>query len=69
MPLEQAVRLITSNVADNLKLPGKGHLAPEMDADIVIMDDDYQIVDVYANGQLMVKDAQPVVFGTFEKKQ
>lgn len=68
LPLEQAVRLITSNVADNLKLPGKGHLAPEMDADIVIMDDDYQIVDVYAKGQLMVKDAKPVVFGTFEKK-
>lgn len=67
LPLEQAVRLITSNVADNLKLPGKGHIAVDMDADLVIMDDELNVKSVYAKGKCMVKDGVAVVKGTFEK--
>lgn len=65
--LPDALKLITSNPADRLGLSGgKGRLGEGADADIVILDEDFRIDKVFANGRLMVDDGQAVVRGTFE---
>ncbi|MEG1726791.1 MAG: beta-aspartyl-peptidase [Acidaminococcaceae bacterium] len=67
LPLEEALKLITVNVATSLKLPHKGQLAEDFDADVVILDADYQVQAVFAKGRQMVKDGVALVKGTFEK--
>lgn len=66
--LENAIKIITSNIAKALKLyPNKGRLQALADADIVIIDEDINIKHVWAKGQRMVENGKPVVFGTFEQ--
>jgi beta-aspartyl-dipeptidase (metallo-type) len=67
MPLEQALRVATANVADILKLPRKGRIAVGYDADLVVLDGDDQIRHLVANGTLMVHDGDMLVKGTFER--
>ena len=51
-PVEQAISLITSNVAKALKLyPRKGALMPGSDADLVLLNEDYTIHQVFALGK------------------
>ena len=69
IPLEIAIKSVTSNPARILKLPGKGKLEKGFDADLCMLDDktlDIQVV--IAKGLIMVADKKPVVFGTFETK-
>lgn len=54
IPLEQALQVLTSNPADILKLPGKGRIEPGYDADLVLLDPDFNIIQVMAMGQLMM---------------
>lgn len=66
--IEDALRVITSNPADILKLKGKGYLQEDNDADIVILDkDSLDIETVIAMGKTMIKDKKVIVKGTFEK--
>ena len=70
IPLEIAVKGITSNVASVLKLGAKGQLKAGFDADICFLTDDtLELKTVMAKGQFVVKDGEQQVFGTFEKKQ
>lgn len=55
IPLEQALRVLTSNPAEILKLQGKGKLEPGCDADLVLLDTDFNIHQVMAMGQMMMK--------------
>jgi beta-aspartyl-dipeptidase (metallo-type) len=65
--LETALKVITSNVADNLKLYSKGRIAVGRDADVVMVDKNtLNIMDVFAKGKEMVLDGQLLVKGTFE---
>lgn len=65
--LEDAIKVITSNVAKALKLyPTKGCLHVLADADIVALDKDLKVQHVWAKGQHMVEKGQPIVLGTFE---
>lgn len=67
IPIETAIKVITSNVASMLKLPAKGYIRPGFDADMVLVDNKtYEIKDVYAKGKLLVKDGAAIVKGTFE---
>lgn len=67
IPLDQAIRVITKNPADILKLPHKGAIEAGRDADLVMLDpDDYQIDTVIALGRTMVEGGQAIVKGTFE---
>lgn len=66
LPLEKAIKILTSNVADILKLGNKGRIMELKDADLVILDDDYTINSVIARGKVMVKDHIHLVKGTFE---
>lgn len=51
--LEVALQVATSNPADILKLTGKGHIAEGFDADILVMDADFNIVYLMANGKMV----------------
>ena len=51
--LEVALQVATSNPADILKLTGKGHIAEGFDADILVMDTDFNIVYLMANGKMV----------------
>lgn len=53
IPLEQALQVATSNPADILKLPGKGHIQEGYDADLLILDADFNIVHLMAMGKMM----------------
>ncbi len=66
IPLEIALKVITSNPAKILKLQQKGELKQGKDADIVILDSKLTIRSVWAKGQHMVKDGIAIVKGTFE---
>ena len=68
--ITDAIQTITSNVAKNLKLyPRKGTIAKNSDADIIVLDKDLNLQHVWARGTYMVKDGEPIVFGTFEKRK
>ncbi len=67
LPLETALQTITENAARVLKLSNKGSIETGKDADLVVLDRDYQICHVWAKGQWMVKEGKPIVWGTYEK--
>lgn len=64
--LEVAIRTVTSNPAQILKLTHKGELAKGKDADLVLLDEELQVDTVFALGRLMVEGKEAVVKGTFE---
>ncbi|MBQ1390394.1 MAG: beta-aspartyl-peptidase [Firmicutes bacterium] len=66
IPLEIAIKAITSNPARVLKLANKGHVAEGMDADLCILKEDLAIDTVIAMGRVMVQDGEPIVKGAFE---
>ena len=67
IPLETAIKGITSNPAAVLKLPAKGHIKAGYDADICLLTEDaLELKTVMAKGRIMVKDGVQQVFGTFE---
>lgn len=68
LPLEVALRTITSNVANVLSFKNKGMIRVGFDADLVTLDQALEVHDVWAMGQRMLADKQPRVWGTFEKK-
>lgn len=67
IPLETALHTITSNVADHLRLSHKGRVREENDADLVLVDPDtLEIQTVIARGQIMLRDGELLVKGSFE---
>ncbi|ESU34001.1 peptidase [Bacillus sp. 17376] len=66
VPLEVAIRVITSNPAAVLKLKQKGRIEAGCDADLVLLDDSLEIDTVIAMGKVMVENKLPIVKGTFE---
>ena len=65
--IEDALKVITSNVAQVLKLENKGAILEGKDADLVLVNEDNLDIDiVIAKGKIMVKDGEPIVKGTFE---
>ena len=68
LPLEKALKTVTSNPADILKLKNKGRIAPGKDADIVLLDSKFVISDIIAGGEFMMKDNRRLKRGTYEEK-
>lgn len=64
--LEDALPAFTSNVADLLRLPGKGRIAVGGDADLVALDDAGGVTDVIARGRVHLRGGAVVRRGTFE---
>ena len=55
IPLEIAISTITSNPADILRLKGKGKVEEGYDADLCILDQELQLVEVIAKGNTVYK--------------
>ncbi|MCK4664466.1 MAG: beta-aspartyl-peptidase [Bacteroidales bacterium] len=66
LPLEQVIKVVTSNVADILKLNNKGRVMVGKDADVVLLDSEYRIYHLIAMGQFMIKDAKILKKGAYE---
>jgi beta-aspartyl-dipeptidase (metallo-type) len=67
IPLETALKVITSNPAKLLKLHQKGELKPGKDADLVLLNSEHlSIQSVWAKGQQMIHEGRAIVKGTFE---
>ncbi|WP_147803236.1 beta-aspartyl-peptidase [Alkalicoccus halolimnae] len=64
--IENAVRTVTENPARILKLVQKGKIERGGDADLLLLDKEWHITDVWAKGQKMVKEGTVIVKGTFE---
>lgn len=67
LPLEIALKVITSNPAKILKLKNKGFIKSGYDADLVLINEETLTIDtVIAKGDILVHDKTPKCFGTFE---
>ena len=66
IPLEIAIRAITSNAAKILKLRKKGRIDVNMDADLCLLDENLDVDTVIAKGKIMVENKKPIVYGMFE---
>lgn len=65
--IEDAIKVITSNVARVLKLYTKGKIEKGYDADLVMVNEDELNIDkVFSKGKLMVDNGEAIVKGTFE---
>lgn len=65
--LEDGLRLITSNPADNYMLKDKGYIKVGNDADIVFLNKTDLIIDtVIARGKVVIQNGEVKVRGTFE---
>lgn len=70
VPIDMALRVITSNPADILSFKKKGYIEVGRDADIVIVDPETLSIDtVFAKGRKMVEAGNPIVVGTFENSE
>lgn len=67
IPIEDALKVITSNVSKVLKLYNKGSIECGKDADLVLVNEDTLEIDtVIAMGKIMVKNGEAIIKGTFE---
>jgi beta-aspartyl-dipeptidase (metallo-type) len=53
VPLEIALQVATSNPADILRLTGKGYIKEDFDADILVLDTEFKIRYLMANGKMV----------------
>jgi len=67
LPLEVALKVITTTPAAYLKLPRKGRVQVGADAALVLLDAGLEIQTVLALGQVMVANGEIRRFGTFEQ--
>ena len=66
-PLEGMVRLVTSNPAKRIGVyQTKGSIEEGKDADLLILNGDFEIETVIAKGQVMIHQGKLMVKGTFE---
>jgi beta-aspartyl-dipeptidase (metallo-type) len=67
LPLDTALKVLTSNPATILKLKQKGRIAKGMDADLVLLNENLDIHSVIALGQLVVDAGVLLKKGMYEK--
>src|SRR5512138_788430 len=65
VPLETAARLFATNAADFYKLGRKGRIEPGRDADLILLDPELGLTDVFARGRHMISAGRLLVRGTF----
>lgn len=66
LPLETALKVLTSNPATILKLPFKGFITKGMDADILFLDTNMEMVHLLAMGSWAVSNRKVVKKGAYE---
>jgi beta-aspartyl-dipeptidase (metallo-type) len=65
LPPETAARLFSTNAAEFYKLSKKGRLGPGRDADLIVLDGDLGLSDVFARGKRMMAGGRLLARGTF----
>ncbi|TVQ12246.1 MAG: beta-aspartyl-peptidase [Bacteroidetes bacterium] len=65
--LELALTVATSNIADILWLKNKGRIEVAKDADLVVLDQDFNIIHLVAMGKLMVENSKMLKKGSYEQ--
>jgi beta-aspartyl-dipeptidase (metallo-type) len=63
--LEDGIRLFATNAASFYRLMGKGRIKPGEDADLVLVDEDLNLRDVYSRGRRMMAEGKLLARGTF----
>jgi beta-aspartyl-dipeptidase (metallo-type) len=63
--LEDAIRIFATNAADLYKLDRKGRIEPGRDADLILLDGDLGLTDVFARGRHMMASGRMLARGTF----
>ena len=66
VPLETALPAFTTNPAKLLRLQSKGQLSKGAAADLVVLDNNYQIQHVMARGKWHIRDGAAEIQGAFE---
>ncbi len=66
IPLETALKVLTSNPATILKLPGKGFISQGMDADLLFLDKCMNMIHLIAMGSWVVRNSEVVKKGSYE---
>lgn len=67
VPIESAIKVITSNIADVLKLDLKGRIESKKDADFVLVDkNELTVIDVYGKGEPLIENRAVIKKGIFE---
>ena len=66
MHLEDVLSSLTVNVAQLLRLSQKGRVQVGVDADLVVLDSDYNVCNIMALGQWHMLKKELIVKGTFE---
>ncbi len=66
IPFEDALGTVTKNVANFYNLKGKGRVKEGYDADLLILDQDFGITDVFMGGNPMMIKGGIIRTGTFE---
>jgi beta-aspartyl-dipeptidase (metallo-type) len=64
--ISDAIKLITSNPADNLGLKNKGRIKVGADADLCCLDNDFTLTDVIAKGKQLMYETNLTTKGNFE---
>ena len=58
---------MTRTVAEALSLPGKGVIETGADADLLVLDADHRITDVFMGGIRCMRSGEVIVKGAFEE--
>lgn len=66
IPLQEALKVLTSNPADVLKLKQKGRIEVGKDADILLFDNEMRIKHMIAMGQFLKRDYAATRKGSYE---
>lgn len=66
LQMETVLPMFTSNVAKLLRLRTKGKIASGHDADLLVLNEQYEITDVMARGKWHKRNGKSVIAGTFE---
>ena len=66
LSFETVLRTLTANVAERFSLKNKGYLKKDYDADMVIIDQNKHIHDVFMRGKCMMENKTIIHKGTFE---
>jgi len=66
VPLETALKVLTSNPATILKLPGKGFILQGMDADLLFLDRGMNMINLIAMGSWVIRNYEVLKKGSYE---
>jgi beta-aspartyl-dipeptidase (metallo-type) len=66
LPAEQALQLVTTGPAANLGITNKGHIAVGVDADLCWFDQDWNLCDVFANGEPVMREQKILLQPAFD---